>query len=117
MGDGLQRCSFSIATRPQPPHWNFIAANLSLQMCCASTSGVPTFLPSILIANLYRFWQKNKTFIANIFLSQTIHSFLVHTVRRHQPCRPWIDFRHKFVKRSILKLIFSRLQKPRLNIS
>jgi hypothetical protein len=41
MGDGLQRCSLSIATRPQPSQTNFIAVNLLLHMWAWLMSGSP----------------------------------------------------------------------------
>lgn len=41
MGDGLQRCSLSIATRPQPSQTNFMAVNLLLHMWAWLMSGVP----------------------------------------------------------------------------
>ena len=41
MGDGLHRCSLSMATRPQPSQTNFIAVSLPLHMWPWLTSGVP----------------------------------------------------------------------------
>ena len=41
MTDGLHRCFFSIATRPQPSHTYFMAASLSLHICLSPTSGAP----------------------------------------------------------------------------
>ena len=41
MAVGLHRCSFSIATRPQPSHTYFMAASLSLHICFGLVSGAP----------------------------------------------------------------------------
>ena len=41
MGDGLQRCSLSIATRPQPSQTNVMAVNLLLHMWAWLMSGAP----------------------------------------------------------------------------
>ncbi len=41
MGDGLQRCPSSMATRPHPSQTYFMAASLSLQICLLSTCVAP----------------------------------------------------------------------------
>jgi hypothetical protein len=41
MGDGLQRCSRSMATRPQPSQTNFMAASLDWHMWAWETWGFP----------------------------------------------------------------------------
>ncbi len=41
MGDGLQGCPSSMATRPHPSQTYFMAASLSWQICLPSTCGVP----------------------------------------------------------------------------
>src|SRR5512137_2484506 len=48
IGAGLQRCSFSIATRPHPSQTYFMAASLSLHTCLASAAGAPQKLHLVL---------------------------------------------------------------------